>query len=153
MNPALNEDTLRALIAQWEAQAAEARDQTRLSHASDISRAAYYEGVVRTYHAASADLRALLAPAELTVPAAAPEYLPVPQDEAADILRRAGLFTRSLTLHSDGVFSAVFSRLQPITLEQRLRDLSAADQRIVLLDSGSLRDTGAPYIDFAFTNV
>ena len=74
----------------------------------------------------------------------------MPQAGAADLLRRAGLFARSLTLHSDGVYSAVFSRLQPITLENRIRQLTSADARVVIVDSGTLRDTGDPYIDFAF---
>lgn len=149
----MNEEALLALIAQWESRAAEAREQTRLIHASDVSRAAYYEGVLRTYLGVANDLRALLSPAtSAETPTPAPHYLAVPESEAADLLRRAGLFARSLTLHPDGVFSAVFSRLQPVTLENRVAQLSAADPRIVIVDSGTLRDTGDPYIDFAFTN-
>jgi hypothetical protein len=76
--------------------------------------------------------------------------LSVSEAEAADVLRSAGLFARSLTLHPDRVFSAVFSRLQPIAHESRLRQLSAADTRVVILDQGTLRDSGDPFIDFAF---
>lgn len=147
----LTTDDLLALAQKWESLAAEAREQTRLTHASDLSRAAYSEGVVRTYLAAAADLRDLLAPASPEPPAAPPQYLAVTEREAAEILRRAGLFVRTLTLHPDGVFSAMFSRLQPITLESRIRELTAADARVVVLDSGSLRDSGDPFIDFAFT--
>lgn len=147
----MNDEALRALIAQWEALAAEAREQTRPTHASDVTRAAYYEGVMRTYLGAASDLRALLTPVrQENQPPPAPRYLAVSEAEARDVLHRAGLFTRSLTLHADGVFSALFSRLQPITLENRIRQLTAADARIVVLDSGVLRDTGDPYIDFAF---
>ena len=91
MSQTLDEAALHALIERWETLAAEARDQTRLTHASDISRAAYYEGVVRTYHEVSDDLRALLTPAESLASAVPPpEYLRVTEEEAADILRRAG---------------------------------------------------------------
>ena len=44
----------------------------------------------------------------------------------------------------------MFSRLQPITQETRIRQLSAADPHLVIVDQGTLRDTGDPYIDFAF---
>jgi hypothetical protein len=146
----LTTDDLLALAQKWESLAAEAREQTRLTHASDLSRAAYNEGVVRTYLAAAADLRALIRPVESEASSAPPQYLAVTEADAADVLRRAGLFTRSLTLHPDRVFSAVFSRLQPLTLESRIRELTAADPRVVVLDSGTLRDSGDPYIDFAF---
>lgn len=141
-------EALLALIAQWEALAEKAREQSRLS--SDLARAAFYEGVMKTYLGAAQDLRDLLAP-KPDAPSPAPaEYLVVPEQEAAAILQRAGLFARSLTLHSDRVFTAVFSRLQPITQETRIHHLSDADSRIVIVDQGTLRDTGDPYIDFAF---
>ncbi len=101
-----------------------------------------YQGVIR-------DLRDLLA--EAPAPGAdTVRYCATAEADAQAVLQRAGLFTRSLTLHPDHVFTAVFSRLQPITLENRLRQLQAADARLVIVDSGSLRDTGDPYIDFAF---
>jgi hypothetical protein len=145
----MNEDTLRALIEQWEALAREADEQTRLMNAQDLSRVSFYQGVSKTYRSAAQDLRDLLTPPDAPAEPA-PEYLIVSEQEAADMLRSAGLFTRTLTLHPDRVFSAVFSRLQPIAQESRVRQLSAADARVVILDQGTLRDSGDPYIDFAF---
>lgn len=148
----MNDDPLLALIAQWEALVEQARQQMRLDSASDISRAAYYDGVVKTYRAAINDLRALLAPAEAdATPEPAPAYSAVPEQEAAATLQRAGLFARSLTLHPDNVFTAVFSRLQPLTHDARIRQLTTADSRIVIVDHGTLRDSGDIFIDFAFS--
>ncbi len=147
----MNEDDLHRLIERWEALADEAREQTRVTHASDLSRAAFNQGVLQTYQAVLRDLRDLLE--EAPAPAAeTPLYLATSEADAQAVLQRAGLFARSLTLHPDNVFSAVFSRLQPITLENRVRQLRAADARLVIVDSGTLRDTGDPYIDFAFVD-
>ena len=145
----MNEDALHTLIEQWEALARQADEQTRVTSAQDLSRVSFYQGVSKTYRSAAQDLRDLLAPPD--APAApVPEYLLVAEGEAADVLRSAGLFTRTLTLHPDRVFSAVFSRLQPITQENRVRQLTAADSRVVILDQGTLRDSGDPFIEFAF---
>ncbi|MBI1257202.1 MAG: hypothetical protein GC204_07000 [Chloroflexi bacterium] len=145
----MSDDDLLALIEQWEALAEQAREQARLADARDISRAAFYQGVLKTYQSAAQDVRDLLTPQPQPA-AAAPEYVPLSESEAAAILQRAGLFARSVTLHPDHVFSVVFSRLQPITQETRLQQLRAADPRLVIVDQGTLRDTGDPYIDFAF---
>jgi len=145
----MNDDALLALIEQWQALAEQAREQARLADARDISRAAFYQGVMKTYQNAAQDLRDLLMPEAPPAPPA-PDYVLVPESEAAAVLQRAGLFARTVTLHPDHVFSAVFSRLQPITQETRLRQLSDADPRLVIVDQGTLRDTGDPYIDFAF---
>ncbi len=147
----MNEDDLHRLIEQWEARADEAREQTRLAHASDLSRVTFNQGVVQTYQNVIRDLRDLLEEAPAS-PVEAPLYCATSEADAQAVLQRAGLFTRSLTLHPDHVFSAVFSRLQPITLENRIRQLRAADSRVVIVDSGVLRDTGDPYIDFAFVD-
>ncbi len=143
------EDALRALIARWEALADEARAQTQLAHPSDLARAAAQQAVSKTYRSAAQDLRALLDP-PLAEPNLSAEYLIIAEDEAAAILKHAGLFARTLTLHPDHVFTAVFSRLQPITQESRIRQLTEVDARLVIVDHGTLRDSGDPYIDFAF---
>ena len=148
----MNEDALLALIEQWQALADQAREQAGLVDARDISRAAFYQGVMKTYQNAAQDLRDLLAP-ETAAESPALEYRAVSESEAAAVLQRAGLFARSVTLHPDHVFSAVFSRLQPITQETRLQQLSAADPHLVIVDQGALRDTGDPYIDFAFIDL
>jgi len=148
----MSEDALHALIERWEALADEAREQTRVTNPNDFSRVGFYQGVMKTYLSAAQDLRDLLA-GEDAEPTTPEKYLAVTQDEAAALLQRSGLFARTLTLHSDLVFTAVFSRLQPVTQENRIRQLSSADPRIVIVDQGTLRDSGDPYIDFAFVQV
>jgi hypothetical protein len=151
MNPAMTDEALLALIAHWEALADQAREQTRVMSAGDVSRATFYEGVMKTYQSAARDLRDLIAPPQTEITDAPAGYQVIPPEEAAALLQRAGLFARSLTHHPDHVFTAVFSRLQPITQDSRIRQLSAADPRIVIVDHGTLRDSGDPYIDFAFS--
>ena len=53
-------------------------------------------------------------------------------------------------MHKDNVFTAVFSRWQPFSDEERLKMIKSADRRLVVLANGKLRDTGDPYVDFAF---
>ncbi|HVU13451.1 MAG TPA: hypothetical protein VHD90_19365 [Phototrophicaceae bacterium] len=144
-----DEDTLRALIARWEALADKARDQAKITHPSDLARVAFQQAISKTYLSAAQDLRALLDPPSIE-PAPTTAYALVADDEAAAVLKQAGLFARSLTLHPDRVFTAVFSRLQPITQESRIRQLTEVDARLVVVDQGTLRDSGDPYIDFAF---
>ncbi len=145
----MSSDDLHRLIERWQALADEARAQTQVVSASDLSRATFYQGVMKTYLNVIEDLHDLFR--DNTQPAAEPQaYLSVAEAEAQAVLQRAELFARSLTLHSDQVFTAVFSRLQPITLESRIQKLSAADARLMIVDFGTLRDTGDPYVDFAF---
>lgn len=150
----MKDDALLALIARWEALAEQASQQMRADSINDISRVAYHEGVARTYRAAAGDLRDLIVPDEAPETDTTEEpldYRIVPDAEVAAILRRAGLFPRSLTLHPDRVYTAVFPRLQPVTHEARLRQLSSADPRIIIVEHGTLRDSGDLFIDFAFS--
>ena len=148
----MNDDALHALIEQWDALAEQAREQAKLADVRDLSRVAFYQGVMKTYQSAAQDLRDLLTPPAPPAPPS-PDYAALPESEAAAILQRAGLFARTVTLHPDHVFSAVFSRLQPLTQETRIQQLSAADPRLVVVDQGVLRDSDDPYIDFAFISL
>jgi hypothetical protein len=145
----MNEGDLHALIEKWEALADDAREQARFLNPNDFARQGFFQALQKTYRAAAQDLRDLLAGEAEPLPAPE-EYLAVAEEEASAVLQQAGLFARSLTLHADRVFTAVFSRLQPITQENRIRQLSAVDARIVIVDQGTLRDSGDPYVDFAF---
>ena len=66
----MNADALLALIEQWEALAEQAREQGRLADVRDISRAAFYQGVMKTYQSAAQDLRDLLMPEPAPAPPA-----------------------------------------------------------------------------------
>lgn len=141
---------IAALIEQWQSRLREARERSRSESVGSVQTAYYYRGVSETYQQVIADLHALL---DAAIPAGTPpaaEYLPVGEAAVRDLLARAGLYPRSLHAHADHAFTAVFSRLQPITQEQRLRALTEADARIIILDEGRLSDSNEPFIDFAF---
>lgn len=141
---------IAALIAQWQTRLREARERSRSESAGSVQTAYYYRGVSETYQQVITDLLALLeAETSASVPAAA-DYLPISEAQVRELLARAGLHPRSLHAHPDHAFTAVFSRLQPVSQEQRLRSLSEADARIVILDHGKLSDSNEPFIDFAF---
>jgi len=77
-------------------------------------------------------------------------FRPLPIDEVRARLEAAGLFPRDLRQHRDNAFTAIFSRLQPLTQQQRISRLLTVDPAIQLLDAGFLADNGEPFIDFAF---
>ncbi|MEO8396927.1 MAG: hypothetical protein ABI700_28285, partial [Chloroflexota bacterium] len=111
----MNDDALPALLAlieQWDVLAEQAREQAKLADPRDLSRVSFYQGVQKTYQSAAQDLRDLITPPQPPSPPS-PEYAALPESEAAAVLQRAGLFARTVTLHPDHIFSAVFSRLQP----------------------------------------
>jgi hypothetical protein len=53
-------------------------------------------------------------------------------------------------MNPNNVFTAVFSRWQPLSEDERLKKIKAADPRIVVVATGKQRDTGDYFIDFAF---
>lgn len=80
-------------------------------------------------------------------------FRPVPLDDVRARLAAVGLFPRDLHQHRDHAFTAIFSRLQPLTQEQRVTRLLTVDPGVHLLDAGFLADNGEPFIDFAFLTV
>jgi len=145
-------EALRQLAKEWEGKAREFQSRARVEKAGDIHTAYYYRGVVDTYQRAASSLRAMLSTNLDTVEAKSLQYRTTTMDEARSALSNAGLHARELSQHSDGAFTAIFSRLQPITQEQRIGRLSAANPHLIILDTGNLPDSGEPYIDFAFTS-
>ena len=163
-------DPLRALANRW---ALKARDHAREAKTNTDARlSAYHRGIAETFHKAAMELAEVLqnaparveaadapaAPAESQTPAAAPQpegpaYTAVPVKEVIMILDYAGMSPRDLTMRPDNVFTAVFSRWQPFSDEERLAKLRGADLRIVVLATGKLRDTSDPYVDFAFKEI
>jgi len=145
---------LRALIRQWEAQARAARLRADQAGAYDVHQMTYQQGMEAAYKEAVRNARALLGESEAAYnakPAAPPViYEAVSVKEVQSILSRAGLNVRTLYNHSDNAFSAVFSKLQPATQDERLRALAAAHPHLIILESGILQDSGEFYIDFAF---
>ncbi|GEM_PF-2412527 len=141
------------LLEGWEAQKREAHERYRHERASNVQTAYFFQGVTETYARAIADVRDLLASGDdhaQPMPAEPVTYLPMGIEEVEHLLNSAGVYSRQITLHPDNAITAVFARLQPVPQDERLRRLQEADERIVILDSGKLPDTGEPYIDFGF---
>jgi hypothetical protein len=148
--PEVDSSDIARLIARWETLHHDSRQRSRTERVGDVQTAYYYKGVTDTLQQVINDLRALLGDDAAQSTAQAGEYLQVSEREVAELLAGIGLYSRDLRAHADHAFTAVFSRLQPITQEQRLRLMTEADPRIVILDQGKLSDSGDPFIDFAF---
>ncbi len=169
-------DPLRALANRW---VLKARDHARQSKSTGDERlSAYHRGIAETYHKAALDLadelqsggnrasaptsqsaastgalpdtKPMVAPTD-DEPAAIPiSYVAVPVKEVIMMLEYAGISARDVNMHKDNVYTAIFSRWQPFSDEERLKMMRGADRRLVVLANGKLRDTGDPYVDFAF---
>jgi hypothetical protein len=154
---------LRQLANRWTMRARDhARESKTRNASSDIATANYHRGIAETYYKMALELADLVAQSESAGTAsaappaaeqeAAPEttYAAVSLNEAVQILDYAGVNARDINLHKDNVFSAVFSRWQPVSESERVDMLKRADMRIVILKTGKLRDTSDPFIEFAF---
>lgn len=142
-------DPLDDLLNRWESRLNEAVQRSRQVKTGDLQAAYYFRGVAETYKTALAELRALIEePAE--APAGPPTLLNVPVEQVGALLHKLGLFPRSLSRHEDGAFTAVFSRLQPVSTARRSELLIGADRRLRILYEGTLPDTGDPYVEFGF---
>ena len=138
------------MIDQWETLAHDARARSRSERVGDVQTAYYYKGVADTCQQVIDHLRMLLGADEVAVSTSSADYVPVGEQAVNDLLTHIGLYPRALHVHADHVFTAVFSRLQPISQDQRIQAINEADSRIVILDYGKLPDSNDPYIDFAF---
>lgn len=146
----ISESAITALITRWQHLARDARERSRTERTGDAYTAYYYKGVADTCQQVIESLYLLLGSDAPTAQSPTVAYLPVGEQTVNDLLSSTGLFPRALHAHADHAFTAVFSRLQPITQEQRLQKLTEADSRIVILDQGKLPDSNDPFIDFAF---
>lgn len=146
-------DSLEDLLARWEARLADASLRSRQVKTGDLQAAYYFRGVAETYKTALAELRALIdEPAE--APASAVALLQtVTEADVRTLLSRLGLFPRQVRRHDDGAFTAVFSRLQPVSAARRSELLTGGDRRLRILHEGTLPDTGDPYVEFGFVEV
>jgi hypothetical protein len=162
-------EELKALANRWVLKARDHNSESKTrTGAQDMTNAFYHKGLAEGYHKAALDLATLLKgagettrttstseqPAAQSQPAekAEPEviYAPVSAEDAGYILNYAGVTPRDLNRHKDNAFTAVFSRWQPISDAERVALIKSADPRIMILESGRLRDSNDPFIDFAF---
>jgi hypothetical protein len=166
-NPRSYDDSitdLRGLANRWALLARDyARESKTHTEQRDEVKAAHYRGMAETYYKLALELAEVVKTMPTGAPVvAAPQTVdapPVPQatpyaavsiNEAMRILDYAGVSARDVKQHKDNVFSAVFSRWQPVSERERIEQITRFDQRIVILSSGLLPDTKDPYIDFAF---
>ncbi|HYO87955.1 MAG TPA: hypothetical protein VER79_04860 [Candidatus Limnocylindrales bacterium] len=146
------QETLDTLLDRWEERWAEATARSRQIKTGDLQAAYYFRGVAETYKTALAELRKLVDGG--SEKAAEPEQrlLQFTQEQVSAMMTDLGLFPRILRRHDDGAFTAVFSRLQPVSQARRLELLQSADRRLRILQDGALHDTGDPYIEFGFVD-
>jgi hypothetical protein len=172
-------DALRHLANRWTLKARDfARDAKTDNPADPI--AAYHRGLAEGYYKAAVELAEILkeqqtqpapstpAPAPKPAPKPAPPkaaaappppappaetYLPVPYNEAVQILEYSGTNPRDVTVNKQNVFTAVFSKWENLMPHERIELLKKADMRIVVLSSGKTKDTNDPYVEFAFKDV
>lgn|SRR5690554_3549892 len=173
-------EALRQLANRWTLKAREfARDSKTDNPADPI--AAYNRGLAEGYYKAAVELAEVLkrdqagAPASAqpaapapkpaaSQPAAAPKpaapppqpaetYLPVPYNEAVQILEYSGTNPREVTVNKQNVFTAIFSKWENLMPHERIDLLKKADMRIVILNTGKTKDTNDPYVEFAFKEV
>lgn len=174
--PLLNQ--LRDIANKW---AIRARDYARDSKAADAppDRAAYERGLAEGFYKAATELADLLkalppdmlaaastnnpvasAPTtssptvKVTAPTApaAPTYMRVSLREAMDVLTFAGTSPRDVQPRPDNTFMAVFSKWENIQPHERLEQIKKADLRLVVLQTGTNKDSHDPFVIFAFKN-
>jgi len=159
---------LRALANKW---VYRARDYSRESKSTENAEsAAHSRGAAESYHKAAMELAAILQGDNAalqtgahrvvtetgTAPAAetpAVSYSEMPLREVINLLDYAGANARDITLGENNVFTAIFSRWQPLSDDERLKAIKSADPRIVIIATGKQRDSGDPFVDFAFQEI
>lgn len=172
-------EALRQLANRWTLKAREfARDSKTENPADPI--AAYNRGLAEGYYKAAVELAEVLkdqqskparAAAESTTkpaikpappkaatpppPPAPPSetYLPVPYNEALQMLEYSGTNAREVTVNKYNVFTAIFSKWENVMPHDRIELLKKADMRLIILNSGRTKDSNDPYVDFAFKEV
>lgn len=143
-------DPVADMLARWETRMAEAAVRSRQTKTGDLQAAYYFRGVAETYKTALAEVNALLAGPEAPSGVPALRLRTVSEEAVQQLFARLGLFPRLLRRHEDGAFTAIFSRLQPVSAARRAELLRGADPLLRILHEGNLQDTGDPYIEFGF---
>ena len=152
--------SLEALMAaledwksRWASRIQEATTQSQQVSVQSVHQSYYYRGIAEGLKLALRDLETV-SPSSTSVqradaPAPAELFAAVDQEKATAVLKQVGLSVAELQQHSDNSFSAIFSSLQLIPLEERAAKLSQAAD-VVVLAQGRLPNTNKSYIDFAF---
>lgn len=173
-------NALRQLANRWTLKAREyARDAKNEDKGE--ANAAYNRGLAEGYYKAAVELAEVLKeqaetahqapapkaappspqPAPAPKPAAAPAppappaetYLPMPLNEVLLILEYAGTNARDVNVNRQNVFTAVFSKWENLMPHERIEKLKKADMRLVVLNSGKIKETSDPFVEFAFKDM
>jgi len=75
----------------------------------------------------------------------------VPMSEVEQMLTLVGVRPKRLFADKDHTFSAIFARLPAVPMEDRINKLTTLPG-LQIIESGTLMETGEPFIDFGFTN-
>ncbi|MCB9454034.1 MAG: serine/threonine protein kinase [Anaerolineaceae bacterium] len=160
---AFEDEGILELSAKWEHLAYEAGLKAAQLNATSTHQAYFQRGLANAYQNAAQDLRRYIQEAAATVPQesfmpndpttieAYTLFIDVSRSEVEKVLKRARLKFSNLYEDNSHVFSAIFARMPPLPLEERIQRLTKACDTIIVLESGTLPDSGDPYIDFGFT--
>jgi len=89
--------------------------------------------------------------ASAAAPAQPPKFVPMNLNEVLDILAFAGTNPREVRPNAGvNTFTAIFSRWEPLMPHERVALLQKADYRLVIVESGKIRDTSDPFVEFGF---
>jgi hypothetical protein len=125
---------LMKLVEKWE-QAAENADRA----------------AALAYRRAAADLRTYVTGDLPTDASNETAFQVVPMSEVEQMLTLVGVRPKRLFADKDHTFSAIFARLPVVPLEDRINKLNTLPG-LQIIESGTLMETGEPFIDFGFTN-
>lgn len=140
---------LLGLVEGWENKARDATSSAAKVR-MDANRAAYFKALAEAYKAAAQEVLDLIY-AEPEPEGGQQIFVPVTLRQVEQFLGRAGMKAMAIYEDTGSIFSVVFTKMPPISPEERMVRLRAACSTIVFLDSGKLHDTGEPYLDFGFT--
>jgi hypothetical protein len=147
------QSALQALATKWGQRVQEAAANAADARLNNAEEAYFYRGIANAYSTAAQDIRELLSGGEdqHVESDAAGLFVPVARDQVEKVMQHAGLTLGRLFQHDDLTFSAIFPKIPPLSLEQRMTKLVTACETIIILESGRLPNTQEPYIDFGFT--
>jgi hypothetical protein len=145
--------TLQAVATKWEQRAQEAAANAADARLNNTNETHFYRGIANAYSGAAQDIRELLTGGEdqHVESDAAGLFVSVTRGQVEKVMQRAELTFNKLYQHDDSTFSAIFPKIPPLSLEQRMTKLATACETIIILESGRLPNTQEPYIDFGFT--
>lgn len=150
--------SLEALVKEWEILAKKAVSTAQKGGLGDKP-ASYFNGVATGLQRAISETRSLIktsretlaAEAGSTEPGVQVAYAKVYDFQVEALLQDNDMQFKKLYMDKDFVWTALFAAVGLQTVEQKVEQLKALNESIVILDSGRLPDSGETYIDFAFT--